>query len=162
MPSPRIFFQTVACLSALLGCGAVLAKAGGAVKVSVISVLATDKNDTIDPKLECLAREVKKVEPKLTGFRFARGTCKSVAVGARETFELADNQSATVVIDRWTGEGEKKEDRVQLKITPPLLGEITYTSKCGKFLPILTRYRTADNELLILAVRVQPCPGKGK
>jgi hypothetical protein len=31
---------------------------------------------------------------------------------------------------------------------------------CDKFLPIVTRYRTTNKELLILAVRVQPCPGK--
>jgi hypothetical protein len=138
--------------------GPVLAE--GPVKVSVLSILATDTHDKVHPKVECIAREVRKVEPKLTGFDLARSTCKSVAVGARETFELADNQSATVVIDRWTG--EDKKERVQLKITPPMLGEITYTSACGKFLPIVTRHRTANNELLILAVRVQHCSGKDK
>ena len=47
-----------------------------------------------------------------------------------------------------------------MKIEPPLLGEITYETCCGKFLPVITRYRTKDNQLLIIAVRVQMCEGK--
>lgn len=141
------------------------ASAEGPVRVSVLSILASESHDKVDPKLDCIAREVKKAEPKLTGFRLAKVTCKSLAVGAKESFELAAGQNAVVTIDRWTSKekekekGKDKEERVQLKIVPPLLGEITYTSTCGKFLPILTRFRTADNERLILAVRVQHCPG---
>ncbi len=136
------------------------ARAGEPVKVSVLSILATDRNSTVDKKLEGIAREVQKLDPKLTGFKLAKMTCKSLPVGGREPFELAANQIATVTVER----GADDDNRVQLKVSPPLLGEITYTTTCGKFLPILTRYRTKDRELLILAVRVQPCTGdeKGK
>jgi hypothetical protein len=127
----------------------------GAIRVSVLSILASERDDKIEPKLECIAREVKKVEPKLTGFRLAKMTCKSVKVGAQDRFELADQQYANVTVER----GTSQNTRVQLKVAPPMLGEITYATACGKFLPILTRYRTKDNDLLILAIRVQPCHG---
>ena len=53
-----------------------------------------------------------------------------------------------------------KDNRVTLKLTPPLMDEIKFTTCCGKFLPVVTRYRPAPGELLVIAVRVQPCTGK--
>ena len=35
------------------------------------------------------------------------------------------------------------------------MGEITYDTCCGKFLPIITPFRTKDKELLIIAVCVR-------
>ena len=35
-------------------------------------------------------------------------------------------------------EAADKTDRVRLKVGPPLMSEITYSTPCGKFLPILT------------------------
>lgn len=166
--SPVLAGIHVLSLALLAALSADPAPADGPVKVSVLSILASDTpSKVVDAKIESIAREVKKANPKLKGFRLAKVTCKSLPVGAKETFELADGQTAVVTIDRWTSKGKPKvkesgkdkEERVQLKIIPPSLGEITYTSACGKFLPIVTRYRTADKELLILAVRVQHCPG---
>jgi hypothetical protein len=51
-------------------------------------------------------------------------------------------------------------DRVRLKVGPPMMGEITYEAPCDKFLPIQTPLRTKKNEMVIIAVRVQPCKGK--
>jgi hypothetical protein len=53
--------------------------------------------------------------------------------------------------------GADTEKRVSLAVVAPDQGEIVYRCVCGKFLPIVTRYQTRDRELLILAIRVQPC-----
>jgi hypothetical protein len=126
------------------------------IRVTVLVILATDKDTKVDAKLKCIAQEVQQVDPKLTGFKLHNMICKPVTVRGKETFTLIDNQEATVVVEQ----GADKDNRVMLRVSPPLLGEITYSTACGKFLPIVTRYRTNKNELLILAVRVQPCQGK--
>jgi hypothetical protein len=41
-----------------------------------------------------------------------------------------------------------------------MMGEVEYTTCCGKFFPIITRYQTKDKERLIIAIRVQPCNKK--
>jgi hypothetical protein len=124
------------------------------VQVSVIAILATERDDKIDAKLECIAREVRKTHKKLTGFHLATMTCnKSLAVGAKETFEVVADQTVGVTVKRSVDE----KDRVQVKVAPPQMGEITYDTCCGKFLPIVTPIRTANKDWLIIAVRVQPC-----
>jgi hypothetical protein len=132
----------------------------GNVRVSVVAILATDRDAPVDPRLDCVAKEVRRVHPdlKLKGFRLAKMTCKSVPVGKADCFELVIDQHAAVTVLK----SADKDNRVQLKITPPTLGEITYTTCCGKFFPILTRYQTKNGEWLIVAVRVQPCNGKKK
>jgi hypothetical protein len=128
----------------------------GNVKVSVIAIVASERDHTIDPRLQCIAREVQKTHKNLKGFQVSRMTCRSLAVGARETFDLAAGQTATVTVHH----GADKHNRVELKVAPPEMGEITYDTCCGKFLPIVTPIHTANNELLIIAVRVQPCHGR--
>ena len=126
------------------------------VQVSVIAILATEHDDKIDPKLECIAREVRKTHKKLTGFQLAAMTGKSLTIGAREMFELVGDQKVGVTVKQAADE----KNRVQVKVAPPQMGEITYDTCCGKFLPLVTPFRTANNDLLIIAVRVQPCHGK--
>ena len=126
------------------------------VLVSVVAILATERDDKIDPKLACIAREVRKTHPKLTGFQMVKMTRKSLAIGAKEAFDLLDEQKAAVTVKQ----GADEKNRVEVKILPPSMGEITYDTCCGKFLPIVTRYQTKNKDLLILAVRVQPCHHK--
>jgi hypothetical protein len=126
------------------------------VQVSVLAILATERDDKIDPKLVCIAREVQKTHKKLTGFQMVKMTRKSLAVGAKETFELVGDQKATVTVKQ----GADEKNRVEVKVAPPRMGEITYDTCCGKFLPIVTPYRTKNKDLLIIAVRVQPCHEK--
>jgi len=130
------------------------------VRVSVVAILASETCTEVDWRLQCIAKEVQKVHPqlKLKGFRLAKMTCKAVPVRGSETFELAVDQTAAVTVLR----AADKENKVQLKVTPPTLGEITYTTTCGKFFPIVTGYQTKNGEWLILAVRVQPCQGHKK
>lgn len=126
---------------------------GDKVKVSVVIILASEKDAAVDPKLDDIAREVRKMHPRLKGFRLGPLAARSLAIGSEETFALVEDQKARVVVQR----GADKNDRVRLKVAPPQMGEITYSTPCGKFLPIVTPFRTRANELLILAVRVQPC-----
>jgi hypothetical protein len=125
------------------------------VTVSVVVVLASNQGHTVDPRLKCVAREVQKVNPKLTNFKMERMTCKSVVVGATERFVLVEDQAALVTVEQ----AADRDNRIQVKVAPPMLGEITYATCCGKFLPIITRHLTRNDELLLLAVRVQPCHG---
>jgi hypothetical protein len=126
------------------------------VEISVVAVFASDQCDKIDPKLICVAKKVREVDPKLTGFRVGKLANRSLAVGETAEFPLVGDQTATVCVLR----GADKDDRVQLKVTPPQMGEITYDTACGKFFPVITAYRTPGGEVLILAVRVGPCNGK--
>ena len=114
----------------------------GEVRVSVVAILASQTCTEIDWRLQCIAREVQKVHPelKLKGFRLAKMTCKPVPVRGSETFELAVDQTAAITVLR----PANKENKVQLKVTPPTLGEITYTVTCGKFFPIVTNYQTKN------------------
>jgi hypothetical protein len=126
------------------------------VRVSVVVILATDRDDKIHPKLECIAREVKKRYPKFTGFQLADTSCKSVVVGTSETFKLACGKVINILVEHTAD----KDDRIQLKVTPPSMSEITYSTPCGKYLPIMTSVRTKNNEMVIICVCVQPCKGK--
>lgn len=123
------------------------------VRVTLVVILANDRDNKVDAMLTCLAQEVRKKRPDLTGFKEINQTCKSVAVGKDETFELVENQNGVVSVRH----GADAKNRVCLKVKAPGAGEITYSTACGKFFPIITRYQTKKNETLILAIRVEPC-----
>ena len=126
------------------------------VEVAVIAILATDRNDKIDPKLACIARQVRVNHKDLTGFQLAKMTKQSLTVGVKKAFEVVDDQKAGVTVQQ----GADEKNRVQVKVGPPGMGEITYDTCCGKFLPIVTPYRTKEKDLLIVAVCVKPCHEK--
>ena len=149
-----LLLALAAALPALLACDK--GKPPRKVRVSVVVILASEKDDKVDKKLECIAREVRKMHPRFKGFRMANLSCKSVAVGSADLFELVEDQQASITVQR----AADKMDRVRLKVGPPMMGEITYSTPCGKFLPILTPYRTKGNDQVLIAVRVQPCNGK--
>jgi hypothetical protein len=122
------------------------------VQVSVLAILATERNDQIDPKLTCIAKEIRRNHHNLTGFQVVRMSRRALALGSHETFELVDDQKVAVAVQR----GADERNHVEVKITPPQMGEITYDTCCGKFFPLVTPY-TKNKDLLIIAVRVQPC-----
>jgi hypothetical protein len=131
-----------------------IASSAGAdeVKVTVLAILATEKNSTVDADLKDIAERVQKQEPKLTGFRQGRQSSKSVAVGdAKESFGLVEDQVVTVSVEA------VKNNKIRMTIKPPTLGEITYSTTCEKFFPIVTRYVTKDKERLIIAIMVEQC-----
>lgn len=126
------------------------------VEVAVIAILASDRNDKVDPKLACIAREVRKSHKDLKGFQMATVTRRSLAVGQKSVFKVVDKGEVGVTVQQ----GADGNDRVQVKVSPPGMGEITYDTSCGKFLPIVTPFRTKNNELLIVAVCIRPCHEK--
>jgi FKBP-type peptidyl-prolyl cis-trans isomerase (trigger factor) len=140
----------------LLAGGLVLAGGSNPVKevrVSVVAILASESKEQVDPRLESIAKEIKKIHPTMKGFRMGKMSCKPIPSNKGvETFELVADQTATVTVMK----AADKENKVQLKVTPPTIGEITYTTTCGKFFPIVTHYETPSKERLIIAVRVQP------
>jgi hypothetical protein len=126
------------------------------VRVQVVVILASEKSTEIAKKCECVAREVQKMNPKLTGFRMDKVSTLSMPIGSAYDFELIENQKTNITIEN----AAEKMERVRLKVGPPQMGEITYSTPCGKFLPIITPYRTKKDEVVILAIRVQQCTGK--
>jgi hypothetical protein len=144
-------------LAALWAAG-VAARAEEPVKVTVVTVLASDQHAKIDPKLQDLAREVQKKDPTLTGFKVGRVTSLPLKVGQKETFPLTDDASVEVTVLKPEG----KEQKPRLAIKTPQVGEVVYETCCGKFFPIFTRYRTDKQEQVIMAVMVKPCPKKEK
>jgi hypothetical protein len=126
------------------------------VRVSVLVILASETDAKVEKKLECIAREVRKMYPKLKGFRSGNLACRSVKVGTADRFAVIEGQTIEVTVQR----AADKMDRIRLKVAPPSMGEITYSTPCGKFLPILTPYQTKNNETVLVAIRVQPCNGK--
>ncbi|MHB1422936.1 MAG: hypothetical protein ACYC3I_07040 [Gemmataceae bacterium] len=126
------------------------------VEVAVVAILATDRNDKIDPKLACIARQVRKNHKELTGFQLSTIASKSLVVGVKSDFEVVGSQKVGVTVQH---EADEK-NRVEVKVAPPGMGEITYDTCCGKYLPIVTEFRTKDKELLIIAVCIRPCNEK--
>jgi hypothetical protein len=147
---------SLALASCLLAGGTAAAADPSRVRITVVAILATDRTTQVDPKLECIAREVQKIDSNLTGFRLAKTKSKSLSIDAQETFPLVDAERVTVVVEH----GVDKDKRVGLRVRSSGVGEITYETKCGKCFPIVTRYQTKDNERLIIAVLARPCSKK--
>ncbi len=127
----------------------------GKIKVTVVVILASEEGDTIDPRLKAIAEEVQQLNPGLKSFKLKTMTLQSLGAGEKGKFALIDDKTAQVIVQH----GADKNNKVALAIIPPDQGEIVYRTVCGKFLPIVTRCQTKAKERLILAVRVQPCPG---
>lgn len=135
------------------------------VSVTVVVVLASETGNSVDRRLTAIAEEIRKREPKLTSFRLARMESRSLAVDEPCSFKLVDKQQARITVKQHnflesSKNPEVSADKVVLSVEAPEQGEIVYRSKCGKFLPIVTRFQTAKRERLILALRVQPCNGE--
>jgi hypothetical protein len=125
------------------------------VKVTLVVILASEAGDKIDPRLRDIAAEVQKVHPHLKNFTLKHMESKSLKYAEKVSLPAVENKKVDMVIKH----GADKDNRVGIAVTAPSMGEIEYRSVCGKFLPIVTRYQTKSKELLILAIRVQPCRG---
>jgi hypothetical protein len=189
--SARSVIRALAALALLLGlAGPAAAQPGKRIKVTVVVILASERSSWVDPRLKCIAEEVRKLDPSLRGFRLVTMACQSLTVDQRTAIAVVEGTTAEVVV-HCCGD---KNNRVTLAVTPPGHGEIVYRTVCGKFLPIVTRYRTREHippfvvvqalgatraslgcglplaaallvegrtrDRLILAIRVQPCKGR--
>jgi hypothetical protein len=158
---PRLLtwrFLVVPALSVIWFASSPLVRAEDKVKVTVVAILANNRDDVIDQRLKCIAKEVQKVEPQLTGFQMGQITCKSLTVGKAAKVTLVESEAAEIVVQH----GADQDDRVSLKVKAPQMGEIEYTSACGKFFPIVTRYQTKDKDRLIIAIMVRSCKNESK
>jgi hypothetical protein len=124
------------------------------IRVTLVVVLASERGDKVQVELKCLAEAVRKKYPAMKSFRIGSMKCQDVAEKDRVEFKLPEKQKAEVVVN-CACDHQKK---VCLAVAAPTLGEIEYLTVCGKFLPIITDYYTQNDERVILAVRVQPCP----
>jgi hypothetical protein len=126
-------------------------------RVFVVAIVATDQNNLIHPRLKRVAAEIQKVEPQLTGFQPANTTVLYLSPGKPEKCPLVDKEMAEILVLQ----GPDKDNRYSLKVKAPQMGEIVYSTTCGKFFPIVTRYQTMDKGRLIIAISVRPNrPGK--
>lgn len=140
-----------------LACACLLAAAPASpaeekVQVTVVAILATERNKNVDPELKEIARTVQKSEPTLTGFRMGRISAKALTVGQPSQFPLVEKEAVSIVVDH----GADKNNRVGLTVKPPQLREISYSTNFGKFFPIVTGFQTQEKERLILAIMVEP------
>lgn len=125
----------------------------GPIRVTVVVVLASTTHDKVDPKLRELAKEVRKRDDKLTGFRIADSHAESIPVGESAAFKLVDKKELKVKVEK----ARDGTGRVGLTIQPPDVGEITYTCTCDKFFPVVTPHKTKAGETLIVVVSAKPC-----
>ena len=126
------------------------------VSVTVVIVLATDKNTNVDAKLKELAKEVQKRDPKLTGYKLVATECKSIPVGTTTTINLTDKQVLKVTINQ----SKDENGRITLTLQPPAMDAVNYACTCDKFFPVVTPHRTKSGEQLIIAVMAKPCARK--
>ncbi len=130
------------------------ARPANIVRVSVVVILANGRDNQVDASLTTLAREVQdNIDPKLTNFRVARWTCENLTPGVCRKIPLVENQVLLVTVEPTPD----KDGFVRLKIQPPLVCEVPLSAQCGRFLPIVTRYRTKDGDQLLVALRIHSC-----
>jgi hypothetical protein len=129
------------------------------VQVTVAVILAS-ADGTVDDRLKCVACEVHKLHPKLNGFHLGTTTTHCVSLGKSATFPLVDGQEASVTVKRCT----EYPGRYCLEVkSKALVGEMTYSSVCGKYFPLVTGYKTKDNkDQLIIAFKVESCADKDR
>lgn len=123
------------------------------VEVTVVVALATRANDTVDPKLVTLAKEVRKRDDTLTGLKLVVTEVKSIPVGGSHTFELTDKQELKVTVTR----AKDAEGKISLAIRAPKLENLVYGCACEKFFPVVTPHETKAGEVLVIAVMARPC-----
>ncbi len=129
------------------------------IKVTVAAVLANGSGK-VDKRLKCLADAVRKEHPELTGFQVGVTKNLSIPLGGTEKVRLVDGQEATVTVKRC----KDCPQRYCVEVTSKaLVGEMTYTSVCGKYFPLVTGYKTKDKgDQLILAFKMETCSDKEK
>jgi len=122
------------------------------VRVTILAITASSQHQDVNPKLRDFAREVKKYDSSLSGYRLGQMDSRALNVGQKESFKLVDDATADITVLGKDDNGQ----RVRLAVKAPLIGEITYLTCYDKFFPIITRYLTKnDRERLIVAIMVK-------
>jgi hypothetical protein len=126
------------------------------VRVTVLTIMANDRNEVVDPKLKDVAREIRKQEPSLTGYRLGNTTCKKINVGQKEAIQLfGDEDKKGYSADVKLLAKDDTNKKVVIEFKPPTVGAITIGITYEKYFPIITR-AVVDGERLIIAIMVKP------
>jgi hypothetical protein len=123
------------------------------VRVTIVTILASDRNQDVDSKLVEVKREVQKREPGLTGYRLGKTGHRDINVGQKEAIKLFDDKDYSTDVKLLAKNDSKK--RVTIEVKPPQVGAITYETCYDKFFPIVTR-SVVDGERLIIGIMVKP------
>ncbi|HEY3790176.1 MAG TPA: hypothetical protein VGL71_15055 [Urbifossiella sp.] len=123
------------------------------VRVTIVTILANDRNQIVDSKLTEVKREVQKREPSLTGYRLGRTGHRDINVGQKEAIKLFDNDEYSADVKLLARNDTKK--RATIEVKPPQVGAITYETCYDKFFPIVTR-SVVNGERLIIGIMVKP------
>jgi len=127
------------------------------VKITLAIVLASEKGDKVDKNLKLLAAEIQKTHPHLKSFILKTQEMRSIKPNEKTSMLCVDDQMVEMIVKH----GADKDNRVSLSIKPPTMSTFEYQSVCGKFLPIVTNYKTKKKgDTLILAIMLEPCQGK--
>jgi hypothetical protein len=127
------------------------------VRVTVVTILASDKSDFVDPKLKDLAQEVKSREPNLKGYRLGKTAHRDISFNQKQAIRLFDDKDYSTDVTLIGKDDTGK--RAEIEIKPPLIGAIRYQTAYDKFFPIVTR-AVVDGERLIIAYMVKPAEKK--
>ncbi len=126
------------------------------VKITLVVILASDKGDTIDKRLKGVAAEVQKLHPHLRSFTWHAQERREMKPNEKISMDCIDDTKVDMIVKH----GADKDNKVTLWAKPPMMSPLEYQTVCGKFLPIVTPYKTKKKgETLILAIRVEPCRG---
>ena len=127
------------------------------IKVTVVVILASEKHKEVNEKLKVVAEEIQKKDPNLTGFILVKTVSESIPMGKSGKLKLLPDAEMEVSVHSKLDEN----GCVTLTIKPPTLGEITYSCKCGRYFPIITKFQPDKNsdEKMILAIMAKPCTG---
>lgn len=127
------------------------------VKVTLVVILASEKGDKIDKNLKMLAAEVQKTHPHLKSFSAKTQEARSLKPCEKTSMKTVDDEIVEMIVKH----GADKDNRVSLHVKPPGMSGIEYQSVCGKYLPIVTPYKSKKKgDTLILAIKLEPCMGK--
>lgn len=127
------------------------------VKIKLVVILASDKGNNIDKRLKHVAAEIQKLHPHLKSFAWHSQELRELKPNEKVALQCVDDQKAEITVKH----GANKENRVSLAVKPPTMSQLEYQTVCGKFLPIVTPYKTKKKgETLILAISVEPCRGE--
>ena len=155
MTMSRLFHVRIflCCLAA-----AAAGRAEETVQVTVVAILASDKDTFVDKRLADFAKEVQKKNPKLTGFRVADSKVGRLALGVTAPFPLVDKEAVDVTANA----SKTDEGKITITIKPPKHDQITYNCVCNRYFSMATQYYTKDKEQLFIAVTAKPCPAAEK
>jgi hypothetical protein len=160
------------------------------VKVTVVVILASDRCPYIHPRLQEIAAEFQKGDPSLTGFTLVSMTEQSLPANKKFKFPCVEGCFVEVVIHRCTDEANKVclsvtaplQDEIQYRCVcgkffpivtryqireriPPhylarAIGHLCSGNAVQRMLALEALHHGRCRDVLILAIRVQPCTGK--